>query len=76
MLLAPMLFTIMSSERRAEKLVILAGGGIWALWGDLWYSAAKRAQGKKDYAHILPGHGGILDRLDSHLNVWLVSLII
>lgn len=38
---------------------------ILSQWGDLSMSAIKRTAGVKDFGHIFPGHGGILDRCDS-----------
>jgi len=46
--------------------VLGAGAGVF---GDLCFSIIKRQTGIKDYGNLIPGHGGVLDRLDSMMTV-------
>ncbi len=48
-------------------LLLAALMNVLGVAGDLTESALKRGAGAKDAAQILPGHGGLLDRLNSLL---------
>ena len=47
-------------------------GGVASQMGDLFASLIKRHAGIKDFSNLFPGHGGMLDRLDSILFMALV----
>lgn len=44
--------------------------------GDLFASIIKRQSQVKDFGHIMPGHGGIMDRFDSMIFVSPVLFVV
>ena len=57
-------FSMSGQGRLGPLLLVAAGLSIISQLGDLLESAVKRRFGVKDSSHIIPGHGGLLDRLD------------
>ena len=57
-------------------IILTAVLSIVGQFGDLVFSAIKRHYKLKDFSNIMPGHGGILDRLDSIIFVLMVFIIL
>lgn len=62
-LLIPMLLPI----SWVQGILIGVSAVIAGVVGDLFESALKRERGVKDASHVIPGHGGVLDRIDALL---------
>ena len=61
---------------RVGPLLMLSGTlSVVSQLGDLFESAVKRRFGVKDSSHIIPGHGGLMDRLDGFVAAVVVAAL-
>ncbi|MCK9492208.1 MAG: phosphatidate cytidylyltransferase [Sulfurimonas sp.] len=70
------MFVGLSVVDLADSFVISCMVAISSIFGDLFESSLKRSAGVKDSGNILPGHGGILDRIDGYLFGAIVMLVL
>jgi phosphatidate cytidylyltransferase len=62
--------------RLAPLLMVAAVLTVLSQLGDLFESAVKRRFGVKDSGRIIPGHGGLLDRLDGYVFAVIAAAVI
>jgi phosphatidate cytidylyltransferase len=69
-------FAVLGFGKVIPLLLLAAVISIVSQFGDLFESAVKRKFGVKDSSHIIPGHGGLLDRLDGFVFAVVVAALI
>lgn len=77
---AALLVAVISNRDNLWSFALLAVLlSVISQYGDLYESRMKRAGGVKDSGRILPGHGGVMDRVDglvfAAFALWLVSVL-
>ncbi len=68
-------FAAFGLGKTGPLLMIGAVLSVASQFGDLFESAVKRRFGVKDSSHIIPGHGGLLDRLDGFVAAVVLAAI-
>ena len=68
-------FAAFDLGRTVPLLISAAILSVASQLGDLFESAVKRRFGVKDSSHIIPGHGGLLDRLDGFVAAVVLAAI-
>jgi phosphatidate cytidylyltransferase len=70
------IFAAAGAGKTGPLLALAAFLSVISQLGDLFESAVKRRFGVKDSSHIIPGHGGLLDRLDGFVAAVVAAAIL
>jgi phosphatidate cytidylyltransferase len=76
MIVAVLVVSLFDAFNRTAIAVIALLLSVLAQFGDLFESWVKRQFGAKDASHLIPGHGGVMDRLDGFWAAALVGCVI
>src|SRR5574344_2604865 len=69
-------FTSINEVGILGAIIVSAIVSLSSVFGDLYESYLKREAGVKDSGNILPGHGGVLDRVDEYLFEKIIILVL
>jgi len=69
-------FAALGFGKAGPILLLSAALSVASQFGDLFESSVKRRFGVKDSSHIIPGHGGLMDRLDGFVAAIVLAAIL